>query len=57
MITVSEESAVDFDSTARIATEAFGSKHVKFSPQRMKWLYERGFGKGSAVVAASGALL
>ena len=52
MITVSEESAVDFESTARIATEAFGSKEVVFSPPRMKWLYERGFGQGSAVVAA-----
>ena len=52
MITVSEESAVDFESTAQIATEAFGLKHVRFSPQRMKWLYERGFGKGAAVVAA-----
>ncbi|HZR74010.1 GNAT family N-acetyltransferase [Bradyrhizobium sp.] len=52
MITVSEETSVDFESTALIATEAFGSKHVKFSPQRMKWLYERGFGEGAAVVAA-----
>ncbi|WP_298253634.1 GNAT family N-acetyltransferase [Bradyrhizobium sp.] len=52
MITVSEESAVDFESTAQVATEAFGLKHVRFSAQRMKWLYERGFGEGAAVVAA-----
>jgi hypothetical protein len=52
MITVSEEDAVDFEGTARIATEAFGSKDVRFSASRMKWLYERGFGQGSAVVAA-----
>jgi hypothetical protein len=52
MITVSEESAVNFASTARIATEAFGSKDVSFSAPRMKWLYERGFGQGSAVVGA-----
>jgi Acetyltransferase (GNAT) domain len=52
MIAVSEERAVDFESTARIATDAFGSKDVTFSASRMKWLYERGFGKGSAVVAA-----
>src|SRR6185437_661802 len=52
MIAVSEESAIDFDSTARIATEAFGSKDVTFSASRMKWLYERGFGQGAAVVAA-----
>jgi hypothetical protein len=52
MITVSEETDVDFEATARIATEAFGLKAVVFSPSRMKWLYERGFGEGSAVVAA-----
>src|SRR3984957_18522331 len=52
MITVLEEGAVDFETTARIATEAFGSKDVGFSAPRMKWLYERGFGQGSAVVAA-----
>lgn len=52
MITVSEESAVDFESTARIATEAFGSKDITFSASRMKWLYERAFGRGAAVVAA-----
>jgi hypothetical protein len=52
MITVREERTIDFETTALIATEAFGSKHVKFSPARMKWLYERGFGQGSTVVAA-----
>src|SRR5947209_7471501 len=52
MITVSEERAVDFETTASIATEAFGSKDIAFSPSRMKWLYERGFGQGSAVIAA-----
>ena len=52
MITVSEQIAVDFESTARIATEAFGLKEVVFSPPRMQWLYERGFGQGSTVVAA-----
>ena len=52
MIAVSEERAVDFESTAGIATEAFGSKDVAFSASRMKWLYERGFGEGAAVVSA-----
>jgi Acetyltransferase (GNAT) domain len=52
MITVSEESAIDFETTAQIATEAFGSKHVRFSPQRVRWLYERGFGQDSTVIAA-----
>lgn len=51
MIAVSEEGVVDFERTARIATEAFGSKDVTFSASRMKWLYERGFGQGAAVVA------
>jgi Acetyltransferase (GNAT) domain len=52
MITVAEEKTIDFETTARIATEAFGSKDIKFSPERMRWLYERGFGQGSAVIAA-----
>jgi hypothetical protein len=51
MITVSEETAVDYDLTARIATEAFGSKEVVFAAQRMKWLYEGAFGQGSTIVA------
>ena len=52
MIAVSEEGVVDFERTARIANEAFGSKDVTFSPSRLKWLYERGFGRGASVVAA-----
>jgi hypothetical protein len=52
MLTVSEEKAVDYEITARTATEAFGSKEVVFSAQRMKWLYESGFGQGGAVIAA-----
>jgi hypothetical protein len=51
MITVSEEKAVDYEATARIATEAFGSKDVVFSAPRIKWLYETGFGQGSAILA------
>jgi acetyltransferase (GNAT) family protein len=51
MITVLEELAVDYEITARVATEAFGSKDVVFSAQRMKWLYESGFGQGSAIIA------
>jgi len=51
MITVSAEKAVDYEITARIATEAFGSKEVVFSAPRMKWLYESGFGEGSEIVA------
>src|ERR1039457_2598922 len=52
MITVSEETTIDFDITARTATEAFASKEVVFSAERIKWLYERGFSQGTTVVAA-----
>jgi len=53
VIAVSEEQAVDYELTARIATEAFGSNDVVFAADRMKWLYERGFGQGSIVLAAT----
>jgi hypothetical protein len=52
MLTISEEKIVDYEITARIATEAFGSKHVVFSGERMKWLYESGFGQGSTILSA-----
>ena len=53
VIAVSEEKTVDYELTARIATEAFGSSEVVFAADRMKWLYERGFGQGSIVLAAT----
>lgn len=53
MITVSEEKVVDYELTARAATEAFASSEVQFSAERMKWLYERGFGQGTTVFAAA----
>jgi hypothetical protein len=52
MVTVSEETAVDYELTARIATEAFALADVHFSAERIKWLYERGFGRGTTVLAA-----
>src|SRR5581483_1001243 len=52
MITVLEEQTVDYELTARIATEAFAAEDVHFSPDRIKWLYERGFGRGTTVLAA-----
>jgi hypothetical protein len=42
MVTVSEETAVDYELTAKIATEAFALAEVHFSAERIKWLYERG---------------
>ena len=53
MITVSEENLIDYEVTARIATEAFRSKEVLFSAERMKWLYERSFGQGTTIVSVS----
>jgi hypothetical protein len=52
MVTVLEEQTVDYELTARIATEAFAAQNVQFSPDRIKWLYERGFGRGTTVLAA-----
>ena len=52
MVTVSEETTVDYELTARIATEAFALGEVQFSAERIKWLYERGFGRGTTVLAA-----
>jgi len=52
MVTVLEEQTVDYELTARIATEAFAAENVRFSPERIKWLYERGFGRGTTVLAA-----
>ena len=49
MITVSEETLVDYEVSARIATEAFGSKEVLFSAERIKWLNERSFGQGTTI--------
>jgi len=53
MVTVSEETTVDYELTARIATEAFAQSSVHFSPERIKWLYERSFGRGTSVLAAT----
>ena len=53
MITGSEESLVDYEVSARIATEAFGSKEVLFSAERIKWLNERSFGQGTTIVSVS----
>lgn len=52
MVTVSEEKSVDYELTARIATEAFDADDVQFSPDRIKWLYEKSFGQGTTVLAA-----
>jgi len=53
MIAISEEKVIDYDVTARLATDAFGSSDVVFSPERMQWLYERGFGEGTIVLSVT----
>jgi hypothetical protein len=53
MIAISEEKVIDYDTTARLATEAFGSSDVVFSAERMKWLYEQGFGEGTIVLSVT----
>jgi hypothetical protein len=53
MIAISEEKVIDYDTTARLATEAFGSSDVVFSAERMKWLYERSFGEGTIVLSVT----
>ena len=52
MVTVSEETAVDYELTAKIATDAFAFVEGHFSAERIKWLYERSFGRGTTVLAA-----
>lgn len=52
MVTVSEETAVDYELTAKIAIEAFALGDGHFSAERIKWLYERAFGRGTIVLAA-----
>lgn len=52
MVTVSVETAVDYELTAKIATEAFALADVHFSAERIRWLYESAFGRGTTVLAA-----
>src|SRR5438034_4463206 len=50
MITTSCEETIDYEETARAATEAFGS-HVVFQPTQLQWSYERCFSLGTIVVS------
>jgi hypothetical protein len=54
VITVSEEKVVDYETTARIATAAFGSSEVVFAASRMKWLHERAFGQAALAANTHG---
>ncbi len=51
MITASCEYAIDYEETARVATEAFGSRDTTFYPAQFHWFYERCFSRGTTIVA------
>jgi hypothetical protein len=50
MITASCEETINYEETARAATEAFDG-HVVFQPKQLQWFYERCFSLGTIVVA------
>lgn len=51
MISVSEDRDIDYELTARLATEAFASPDVSFSADRLRWFYERSFARGTIILA------
>ncbi len=51
MISVSEDRDIDYELTARLATEAFASPDVVFSAERLRWFYERSFSRGTIILA------
>jgi Acetyltransferase (GNAT) domain len=50
VITASCEEPIDYEETARVATEAFGSLDIVFYPKQFQWFYERCFSLGTTVV-------
>jgi Acetyltransferase (GNAT) domain len=51
MITATSDEAIDYEETARVATEAFGFSDFVFHPDQIQWLYERCFSLGTTVVS------
>ena len=51
MISVSEDCDIDYELTARLATDAFASPDVTFSADRLRWFYERSFARGTIILA------
>jgi predicted N-acetyltransferase YhbS len=45
------EQVVNYEETARLATEAFASLNHVIMPERLRWFYERCFSLGTTVVA------
>ena len=50
MITASCEESIDYEETARVATEAFGLIDILFRAEQFRWFYERSFSRGTTVV-------
>ena len=42
---------VNYEETARLATEAFASLNRVIMPERLRWFYERCFSLGATVIA------
>lgn len=45
------EQIVNYEETARLATEAFASPNLVILPERLRWFYERCFSLGATVIA------
>jgi hypothetical protein len=45
------EQIVNYEETARLATEAFASSNLVIMPERLRWFYERCFSLGATVIA------
>jgi hypothetical protein len=45
------ERVVNYEETARLATEAFASLNRVIMPERLRWFYERCFSQGATVIA------
>jgi Acetyltransferase (GNAT) domain len=45
------EQVVNYEETARLATEAFASPNRVIMPERLRWFYERCFSLGATVIA------
>src|SRR2546426_836683 len=50
MITALPEEIIDYEETARVATEAFRPANVVFYPEQLQWFYERCFSLGTTLV-------
>lgn len=49
---VRHEPVIDYEETARLATEAFGSPDISFSADKLRWLYDISFSQGTTVLSS-----